>query len=348
VYLINRENVPWLVAHYGQHWPFDCVVIDESSSFKSSKAQRWKALKKVRKHIDRMIQLTATPASNGLVDLWAQLYLLDSGHRLGRTKTGYLQRWFESDYWGRVFTPRAGADAAIRDRVSDIVLSMQASDYLKMPDRIDVTERVKLPASVLDRYKALESDLMIELGEAMVDATNAAALAGKLMQICNGAVYTDDGVEHMHDAKLDALAELREQSTEPMLVAYSYRHDLARLRERFPDAVPVTAPGAIDRWNHGKIPMMLAHPASAGHGLNLQHGGSLIVWFGLTWSLELYQQFNGRLHRQGQTRPVRVVHLVAQDCIDQRVMRALANKHDVQSGLLTGLRDLYNPLQKKC
>lgn len=340
VYVINRENVPWLVEHYRDRWPFDCVVIDEASSFKSSKAQRWKALRKVRKHIDRIIQLTATPASNGLEDLWAQVYLLDGGERLGRTKTGYLQRWFDADYWGRQYTPRPGADEAIRQQLADVVLSMQASDYLDMPDRVDVRIPVPLPDAAQAQYKELERTLLLVLGEEVVDATNTAVLAGKLMQLCNGAVYTTGGTDVLHDAKLDALADLREDSAEPMLVAYTYRHDLARLRERFPDAVVVTESDAIDRWNRGEIAMLLAHPASAGHGLNLQRGGSLIVWFGLTWSLELYQQFNGRLHRQGQTRPVRVVHLVAQGCIDERVLDALDAKQDVQQSLVHGLRSI--------
>lgn len=341
VYIINRENIPWLVDHYRDRWPFDCVVIDEASSFKSSTSKRWKALKKVRKHIDQMIELTATPASNGLVDLWAQAYLLDGGERLGRTKTSYLQRWFDADHWGRQWTPRPGADAAIRERLSDIVLSMQASDYLDMPERIDVRIPVALPAEARAQYSELERTLVLALEEEVVDATNAAVLAGKLMQVCNGAIYTESSTEVLHDAKLDALAELREDSTEPMLVAYTYRHDLERLQRRFPDAVAITEPGAIDRWNRGEIAMLLAHPASAGHGLNLQRGGSVVVWFGLTWSLELYQQLNGRLHRQGQTRPVRIVHLVADGCIDERVLGALGAKHDVQQSLVEGLKTIF-------
>jgi hypothetical protein len=340
IYVINRENIPWLVERYGTRWPYDCVVIDEASSFKSSKALRWRALRKVRKYIDRIIQLTATPASNGLEDLWAQVYLLDGGERLGRTKTGYLQRWFDPDYWGKKYTPRPGADEAIRQQLTDIVLSMQASDYLNMPERVDVRIPVTLPPPAQAQYEELKRTLLLTLADDVVNAANAAVLGGKLMQLCNGAVYAESDTTILHDAKLDALADLREDSTEPMLVAYTYRHDLARLRERFPDAVAITDPGAIDRWNRGEIGMLLAHPASAGHGLNLQHGGSLLVWFGLTWSLELYQQFNGRLHRQGQTRPVRVVHLVADGCIDERVLDALSAKQDVQQSLVEGLKSI--------
>lgn len=342
VWVINRENVPWLVREAGGRWPFDCVVIDEASGFKSSKSQRWRALRNVRKHIDRIVELTATPSSNGLVDLWSQIYLLDQGERLGKTKTGYLQRYFDADHWGRKWTPKPSADATIRERLRDIVLSMQASDYLTMPDLVDVTIKVDLPIASQRVYKALEHDLIVQLGSDTVNAASAATLATKLLQVCNGAIYTEDGTSHLHDAKLDALQELREENPdEPMFVAYAFRSDEARLRERFPDAVSVTEYDAIGRWNAGDISMLIAHPASAGHGLNLQHGGSIVVWFGLTWSLELYEQTNGRLYRQGQTRPVRVVHLVAQDSIDERVLSALRSKHDIQRDLVSALRDDY-------
>lgn len=341
IYVINRENVPWLVKHFGKRWPFDCVVIDEASSFKNSKSQRFRALKRVRPYIDRLIELTGTMAPNGLIDLWAQAYLMDQGARLGRTKTGYLQRWFESDYMGYTWTPRPNADAEIHAALSDVVLTMTAEDYLDMPERIDVSVPVALPPKLQREYESLERDFLIEIDAEGVTAVNAGALANKLLQFCNGAVYRDDGsAVELHTGKLDALAEIVEDNAgEPILVAYNYKTDLARLRERFPQAVVLDKEGAaVTDWNAGRIPILLAHPASAGHGLNLQAGGNVIVWFGLNWSLELYQQFNGRLHRQGQNNAVRVIHLVAEGCIDEKVMQAIANKADTQHQLIQALK----------
>lgn len=339
--VINRENVPWLVKHFGKRWPFDCVVIDEASSFKNSKSQRFRALKRVRPYIDRLIELTGTMAPNGLIDLWAQAYLMDQGARLGRTKTGYLQRWFESDFMGYTWTPRPNADAEIHAALSDVVLTMTAEDYLDMPERIDVSVPVALPPKLQREYESLERDFLIEIDAEGVTAVNAGALANKLLQFCNGAVYRDDGsAVELHTGKLDALAEIVEDNAgEPILVAYNYKTDLARLRERFPQAVVLDKEGAaVADWNAGRIPILLAHPASAGHGLNLQAGGNVIVWFGLNWSLELYQQFNGRLHRQGQNNAVRVIHLVAEGCIDEKVMQAIANKADTQHQLIQALK----------
>lgn len=343
IYVINRENVPWLVKHYGKKWPFDCVIIDESSSFKSPGSQRFKALKKIVPHTEYLWLLTGTPSPNGLLDLWSQMYLVDFGERLSRTMTNYKQRFFEQDYMGYNWTPREGSNATIHALISDKVMSMSAADYLDVPDRVDIVERVELSAKLLREYQQFEKTMLAELDNGTeVEAISAAALANKLLQWSNGATYVDDkGSWHeLHSAKLDALADIVEQNpNENMLVAYNYKSDLARLQKRFPNAVVLGKDqSTIDDWNAGKIPMLLAHPASAAHGINLQKGGSLIVWFGLNWSLELYQQFNGRLHRQGQTKPVRVVHLVANGCIDERVMSVIESKDHTQLALLNALK----------
>lgn len=341
IYVTNRENVKWLVEFYKRKWPFDAVAIDEASSFKSSKSQRFKALRKVRDKIDRLIELTATPSSNGLLDLWAQIALLDNGQRLGRTMTSYKNRFFESDYMGYKWEPRKGSEQIIHGLISDIVMTMRAEDYLQLPDRIDSSIEVSLKPALKKTYDELERDFLIQIEDEEVAALNAATLAGKLLQFCNGALYTNEhgNFTSLHDEKLDALEELVECNDEPMLVAYNFKSDLLRLRDRFPDAVVLDKDEAtIASWNRGEISMLLAHPASAGHGLNLQQGGSLIVWFGLNWSLELYQQFNGRLHRQGQTKPVRVIHIVTSGCIDDKVLAAIHNKAKTQDDLLNALR----------
>lgn len=342
VYIINRENVPWLVQNYGGKWPFDTVVVDESSSFKNASAKRFKALRKVLPNIESMVLLTGTPSPNGLLDLWAQMYLIDYGERLGRTLTGYKHRFFEADYWGRKFEPRIGADQKIHALLADKVIHMSAEDYLNMPDRIDLVETVSLGKAEAG-YKDFERTMLAELDDGKeVEAATAAVLANKLMQYANGAIYTDahKNWSETHTAKLDALAEIVEDNpSETILVAYNYASDLERLRKRFPDArVLDKKQETIDAWNRGEIQMLLAHPASAGHGLNLQKGGALCVWFGLNWSLELYQQFNARLHRQGQDRPVRVVHIVGEDTIDQRVISVLRDKDATQKNLLNALK----------
>lgn len=341
--VINRENVPWLVEHYKKRWPFDAVVVDESSSFKNPSAKRFKALKRILPLTDYMVLLTGTPSPNGLLDLWAQVYLIDSGQALGRTMTAYKQRFFESDFMGYTWTPRPGAPEQIHAAIDDNVMSMSAVDYLEVPERIDLREVVTLPPQARRFYAEFERELLAELdsGEE-IEATTAAVLANKLLQAANGAMYTDaqGQWQELHSAKLDALADIVEHNpNENILIAYNYKTDLARLQQRFPQAVVLDKEGkAVDDWNAGKIPLLLAHPASAGHGLNLQAGGSMIVWFGLNWSLELYQQFNGRLHRQGQTKPVRIVHLVAQDTVDERVLQALEDKDTTQSALLKALK----------
>lgn len=345
VYTINRENIPWLVNFYGKKWPFDMVIVDESSSFKNAGSQRFKAMKKILPLTDYMVLLTGTPSPNGLLDLWAQMYLIDKGESLGRTMTAYKQRFFESDFMGYNYTIRKGHDKIIHGLIEDKVLSMSAEDYLQMPDRIDLIEHVHLPHKVQAQYEELEKTLLTELETGdEVEALSAAALANKLLQFCNGCAYHGEEGEWagLHDTKLDALQEIQERDpNENLLVAYNYKTDLIRLQERFPEAVVLDKdPKTIERWNGGEIKMLLAHPASAGHGLNLQKGGSVIVWFGLNWSLELYQQFNGRLHRQGQQNPVRIIHIVAYGCLDERVMSVLKDKDAVQGKLLDALKDV--------
>ena len=342
VYVINRENVPWLVENYGAKWSFDMVVIDESSSFKNASSKRFKALRKMLPHIDAMVLLTGTPSPNGLLDLWSQMYLIDYGERLGRTLTGYKQRFFEADYFGRKFDLRPGSADKIHGLLSDKIVHMNADDYLDMPARIDLTIGVDLPPEVMSNYLDFERTMLAEIDGEEVEATTAAVLANKLLQYANGALYTNAAGSwaEAHAVKLDALADIVEDNPgETMLVAYNYKSDLERLIKRFPQArVLDKKQETIDAWNRGEIPMLLAHPASAGHGLNLQNGGALCVWFGLNWSLEYYQQFNARLHRQGQTRPVRIAHIVSNNTIDQRVLGVLQNKNATQKSLLDALK----------
>ena len=342
VYVINRENVPWLVDNYGKKWPFDVVVIDESSSFKNPSSKRFKALRKMLPEIESIVLLTGTPSPNGLLDLWSQMYLIDYGERLGRTMTGYKQRFFEADYFGRKFEPRAGSPEKIHALMSDKVIHMSAEDYLEMPARIDFAVSVDLPGAALDGYLEFERTMLAEIDDQEIEATTAAVLANKLLQYAGGAVYTDANKNwaETHSAKLDALSDIIDDNpNETMLVAYNYKSDLERLLARFPQArVLDKQQYTIDDWNKGRIPLLLAHPASAGHGLNLQSGGALCVWFSLNWSLEYYQQFNARLHRQGQTRPVRIAHIVANNTIDQRVLSVLQNKNATQKSLLDALK----------
>jgi len=340
--LINRENVPWLVKHYGAKFPFDMVVIDESSSFKNPSSQRFKALRKVTNKITRMIQLTATPSPNGLLDIWSQISLLDDGKRLGRTMTAYKSRFFESDYMGYKFNPREGSKETIYQLIEDITMTLKADDYLDMPDRIDSIIKVQLPTPIKKQYDYLEKDFLITINDDTITTTSAAALANKLLQFSNGAMYIDDlkNYQVLHDLKIEALKEIVEENpNENLLIAYNYKTDLIRLQEAFPKAVVLDKKGeAVDKWNNGDIKMLLAHPMSAGHGLNLQKGGSVIIWFGLNWSLELYQQFNGRVHRQGQEKPTRIIHIVADGCIDEKVMKAIELKAETQNDLLNRLK----------
>lgn len=342
IYIINRENIKWLVDFYGDKWPFDCVVIDESSSFKSSKAQRFKALRKVSHKIDYCVELTGTPSPNGLLDVWSQIALLDNGERLGRNMTQFKQRYFTSDYMGYKLSLIPGADKLIHEKLKDIVLTMKAEDYLDLPDRIDSTVNVEMPPDALKQYSSFEKEFITTIHEDEVCAFNAAALCNKLLQFANGSMYLDETQRYsiIHEAKLDALADLVDDNpSENMLVAYNYKFDLEQIKKRFPDAVVMSKSGEeVDLWNQGKIKMLLAHPASAGHGLNLQHGGSVIVWYGLNWSLEYYQQFNARLHRQGQSLPVRIIHLVTQGTVDEKLMLAIESKAQTQEELLQALK----------
>lgn len=342
LYIINRENVSWLVQNH--RWDFDTVVIDELSSFKSNKAERFKAMKKVRPLVQRVIGLTGTPAPNSLLDLWPQMYLLDMGQRLGRFITGYRERFFKPDKRNREiiysYKPREGAEDAIYSLISDICISMKAVDYLDMPERIDNRIEVEMSAKEKKLYDDFCRDMVVRIGDEELDAINAAALSNKLLQMANGAVYGEDHrVFPIHSRKLDALEDLVEAANgKPLLVAYWYQHDLSRIRERFPAARCIDTSEDITDWNAGKIPLALIHPTSAGHGLNLQDGGCTIVWYGMTWSLELYQQLNARLWRQGQKHTVVIHHIITKGTHDEDVMRALENKDMRQSSLIEAVR----------
>lgn len=340
LHIINVDNLVWLIDHLGKGWDYDMVVIDESSLFKSYASKRFKALKRRLADIDRVLLLTGTPAPNGLLDLWPQVYLLDGGKRLFRTITAYRQHYFESDYLGYNWTPRPGSSEDIYERISDLCLRLDTADYTDVPPRIDVRVGVSLPPAARHQYEQMERDSLLQLQEQDVTAATAGVLVGKLLQMANGAIYTEDGWEEIHSAKVEALKEIVDTAAgQPVLVAYYFKHDLERLREAFPKArVLDTDPDTIRAWNAGEIPVLLAHPQSAGHGLNLQHGGSILVWFGLVWSLELYQQFNARLHRQGQRETVVVHHLVASGTVDGDVLSALTQKDATQQGLLDALK----------
>lgn len=342
LYIINRENVSWLVANHP--WDFDMVVIDELSSFKSNQAQRFKAMKKVRPLVSRIVGLTGTPAPNSLLDLWPEMYLMDMGQRLGRFIGGFRDRFFTPDKRNREiiysYKPREGAEEAIYGLISDICISMKAVDYLDMPELIMNRVEVSMDSRERKIYDDFQQDMVVSLQGEELDAVNAAALSVKLTQMANGAVYGENRkVLHIHDRKLDALEDLMEAANgKPLLVAYWYEHDLQRIKARFKNARCIDTTQDIDDWNAGKIPLALIHPASAGHGLNLQEGGCTIVWFGLTWSLELYQQLNARLWRQGQKHTVVIHHIVTKGTHDEDVLRALDNKDTRQSALIDAVR----------
>lgn len=342
LYIINRENIAWLVEN--TRWRFDALVIDELSSFKSSKAQRFRALKKVRPLCHRVIGLTGTPAPNTLIDLWPQIYLLDMGKRLGRFVTHYRERFFlpdkRSSYAIFSYKLRDGAEQQIYDLISDICVSMRAIDHLQMPALIANRVIVRLSKSEHVLYNTLKRDMFLALNNNEIDAVNAAALSGKLCQLANGAIYAADShAVRFHDRKLDALEDLIEGANgKPVLVAYWFKHDLDRIRERF--AVrEIRESRDIADWNAGRIPIAVIHPASAGHGLNLQSGGNTLIWFGLTWSLELYQQTNARLWRQGQKADTVVIHhIVAEGTIDEQVLDALERKETTQTALMNAVK----------
>jgi SNF2 family DNA or RNA helicase len=353
IYVINRENVAWLKSLYGGAWPFDMVVIDESSSFKSHKAVRFKALKMIRPLIKRVVILTGTPAPNSLLDIWAPMFLVDQGARLGEKFEGYRARYFEKNQWERRYTIKQheSYEQGIYNKIGDIVISMKAADYLDLPERIDRFVNVKLPDEVKKAYNDFERNAVLALSEEdQITAINAAALTTKLLQFANGAIYDEEKVWHeMHHEKLEALEEIIEAANEkPVLVFYWFKHDLERMKKHLKDYSPVELKGQVDikNWNDGKIQVLLAHPASAGHGLNLQAGGNIIVWFGLTWSLELYMQANARLHRLGQQQAVIIHHLVAMGTMDEDVMKALANKFLGQEALMQAVKARIDKYQK--
>lgn len=356
IYVTNRENVDWLVTECFNSWIWDMVVIDELSSFKSSKAKRFRALKKVRPYFKRIVGLTGTPAPNSLIDLWPQIYLLDGGQRLGKTITGYRERYFKpgrrNGYVVYNWELKEGSEESIQNKISDICISMSAKDYLDLPERIDNRVEITLPIKVMDTYKQLEKDLVLEIGEEDITAANAAVLTNKLLQLANGAIYSEDKeVVRIHDEKLDRLEEIIDIANgKPVLVSYNFKHDYDRISKMLTKNKikhqTLNTSDDIKKWNNGEIQVALLHPASAGHGLNLQYGGNIIVWFGLTWSLELYQQANARLHRQGQKETVIIHHLIAKGTVDEDVMNALANKEVNQSMLLEAVKARLKEVNK--
>lgn len=352
IYVINRENVTWLVNNYYNNWKWDCLVIDEFSSFKSSKSQRFRSLKKVIGRFKRVIGLTGTPAPNNLIDLWPQIYLLDQGKRLGRTLTSYRETYFtpgrSKGYVVFDYRIKPGAEEEIYKRISDICISMKAKDYLKLPDVIYNEVQVEIPESNKALYKELKKDLIIELDNSDIVASNAAVLSNKLLQMANGAIYDEDkNIVEIHDEKLKKLLDIIEAANgNPVLVFYTFKHDLKRIQDFLQaekiNSEPIGGSDCIKRWNEGKIQVLLCHPASAGHGLNLQYGGHIMVWFGLTWSLELYQQANARLYRQGQKEVVTIHHIIAKNTIDEDVMAALKNKEINQDRLIEAVKARVN------
>ena len=349
IYIINRENVAWLVEYTQTElpggWPFPIVVIDELSSFKSIQAKRWKALRRVRGRIRRIIGLTGTPRPNGLEDLFPEVYLLDQGERLGRTITAFRARYLIPEKMnGHIvysYRPKPGGEEEVYAKLSDICMSIKKEDVLRLPGQIYEDIELEAPPALLKQYKRFEREKVLECLDAdgEIVAGTEAALTNKLLQFANGAIYDlDRAVHHIHDIKLDALEEMLEEAGgDPVLVLYAYKHDAERIRARVP-CRPLDTPEDIDAWNRGEIPVALAHPASIGHGLNLQSGGHILIWFGLPWSLELYQQANERLNRPGQTQVCRVYHLVLKGTHDERVLKSLKNKEKGQDGAIEALR----------
>lgn len=357
IYVINRDNVCWLVDYFRNDWPFDMVVLDEATSFKNQSSKRWKALKSILSHIDRIVELTGTPSPQSLLDLWPQVYLLDQGQRLGKTVGGFREKYFSPDQRNAttIFTykPKEGAETAIRSLIGDICISMRAKDYLTLPDCIFETNPVILDPSAEKAYRRLERDMLLQIDDQTIDAGTAAVLTNKLLQLCDGAVY--DNLHQpidIHRCKIDSFLELIEAlNGEHALVFYNFQHD----RERLLKALEKTKlrvrvyKGPMDEtdWNSGKIDILLAHPASCAYGLNLQQDGHHVIWFGLTWSLELYQQANKRLHRQGQKHTVFVHHLVVQNGMDEDVMAALELKAGTQDSLMNALKARIQKIKKE-
>ena len=352
VYIINRENVDWLINKSKIQFDFEMVVIDELSSFKSYQSKRFKSLLKARPLVKRIVGLTGTPSSNGLMDLWAEFRVLDLGQRLGRYITHYRNAFFMPDKRnGEVifsYKPLPGAEEAIYRKISDITISMKSCDYLKLPECVINEVPVYMSEKEQAVYDKFREDMVAKIKGKEIDAVNAAVLSGKLLQMANGAVYDDEKYSlTIHDRKLDALEDLIEAANgKPVLIAYWYKHDADRIKSRF-DVREIKTSRDIEDWNAGKIPAAIIHPASAGHGLNLQAGGSTLIWFGLTWSLELYQQTNARLHRQGQTDTVVIHHIIAKGTIDEQVMKALRKKEKSQDALIDAVRANLNEVKEK-
>ena len=343
-YVINRENVVWLEKQ--MPWKWDMVIIDESSSFKNSRSMRFKAMRRNLKYTKSLVCLTGTPSPNSMMDLWSQIFLIDFGARLAKAITHFKQRFFYTiGFKGYKFGLKEGADEEIKNLLKDICMTMKAEDYLELPEVIYLNEYVNLSQKDMDQYKEMEKEFIMTLSEGVdIQSPSAAGLANKLLQMCNGAVYDEEKNTHeLHRYKLDCIKDIIDDNpNENFLIAYNYKSDLVRLQKEFPDAVLLSKEGKeVKDWNDGKIKILLAHPASAAYGLNLQYGGSCIIWFGLNWSLELYQQFNARLNRQGQTKPVRIIHIVAKGCIDERVLKVLESKAESQDKLMEQLKHTF-------
>lgn len=354
IHFINRENVVWLWKFWKDAWPYDTVVIDEASSFKNPKRKtpaskshpkgditRFTAMAKARNKISRMIQLAGTPAPNGYLDLWSQIYLLDQGKRFGKSFYKFREEWFRPDRSGYKWTPFRHTGSFIEQEIQGLCVSLKAEDYISLPKQIKNIVKVKLPAGILKKYRAMERTYSLSIGDVDICAPNAGSLTGKLLQLANGAIYDEDrNVHWAHDVKLDALESIIEEAAgEPVLVAYSFIHDLPRIKARFPQAVDIgEVKGVVKKWNNKEIPILLVHPASAGHGLNLQFGGAIAVWFGLSWSLEFYLQFNKRLHRPGQQKPVFLHHIVAEGTVDEAIMEVLKQREITQDKVTSAVK----------
>ena len=349
IYVINREMVKWLVEESGVPFDYDMVVIDELSSFKNPQSQRFKALMKVRSKVRRVVGLTGTPASNGLMDLFAEYKLLDMGQRLGRYITRYRLSYFQPDKTNGAivysYKPLPFAEEEIFKKIGDITISMKSGDFLQMPEKIMTEYEVEMNEKEKQEYKHLKDNLVLSVGDQEITAANAASLCGKLSQMANGAVYTDDrNVQIFHERKLDALEDMIEAANgKPVMIAYWFQHDFDRIKKRLQEMgvefEKIDSEDSIKRWNEGRLPVALIHPASAGHGLNLQSGGSTIIWFGLTWSLELYQQTNGRLWRQGQKdKTVVIQHIITKGTIDERILSALKHKDCTQEEMIAAVK----------
>lgn len=354
IYVTNRDNVKWIVDYFKKEpWPFDTVILDESSSFKNPSSQRFKALRKIRPQLRRVIELTGTPSPNGLMDLWPQIWLLDMGERLGKTLTDYRREFFMAGRRnGAViyeWLPRRGSRERISKRIADVSMSMQAADYLNMPDVIDAGMTIALPPTEMRSYQAFEKEQLMELDGKDIEAVTAATLTNKLLQYTGGALYDDQHNWHeVSTAKLEALHDIVESTEEPVLIYYQYQSELTRIHQELHELTPENfhgEPEILERWNRGEIRVLTAHPASVAYGLNMQQGGHLIIWYTPTWNLELYQQANARLHRQGQTKPVVIYHLIAAGAIDERVMQALNCKNGSQAALLKHIKELRESIQ---